>query len=148
MRWTRKSETTEMYCAVHNYQCELQGHSGDPWVLDVSPNLHPGAWICPQAVNEIAQFEIEAEEKIDENEHSPAGLELTSDERTILLDALDDDEYDDIHQKVQVHGAEELTLEEIDGCTYALEEHQDELPDESEQLFVKLADFWEAKCNE
>lgn len=68
MKWKRKSEVTEMYCAVHNVDCPLHGHPGDPWVLSVSPNSIPEPWVCPQAVTEIAEYAEQAEERSDTNQ--------------------------------------------------------------------------------
>lgn len=158
MRWIRKSDTSEMYCAVHNYQCDLHGHNDDPMVLDVAPHLHPGAWICPEAVNEIAQFEHEAEEKMDENEHSSAGLELIEEDEEKLCELIELSEFsstrDKVHGIIQERGAEALTLSQIDVCTHALDEvtHDENINDElrgkADELYVVLAEHWEEKVNE
>ena len=65
MRWIPRDEAGEMYCSVHNVDCE----SNSRMVLEPHPHLIPSSWMCPEAVEEIARFETEAEEFIlDENE--------------------------------------------------------------------------------
>lgn len=69
MEWKRKSEVSEMYCAVHNVDCPLHGHSDDPWVLALDPTKIPDSWICPQAVREIGGFSNDVDEYEERNEH-------------------------------------------------------------------------------
>lgn len=70
MQWKRKSEVSEMYCAVHNVDCPLQGYHGDPWVLALNPSKIPDSWICPQVVQEVGSFEGEADEYTERNHHN------------------------------------------------------------------------------
>lgn len=67
MNWERKSNVSEMYCAVHNVDCPLHGHDGDPWVLAVDPHKTPDSWICPEAVQEITVFEDSAQDRKEQN---------------------------------------------------------------------------------
>lgn len=69
MEWKRKSEVSEMYCAVHNADCPLHGHSGDPWVLALDPTKVPDAWMCPGAVQEIGHFADQADEYSERNHY-------------------------------------------------------------------------------
>lgn len=143
MHWTQKSKQQQPYCAAHNYQCPLRSHLGDPMVLDVSPHLTPGAWICPQAVKEIADFANEADEMIEQNS-SAAGLMLTDTKESILIKTLGLEDLHEIATKIREEGAEALTYEEIDACIYALEEHQHETNSEfAEELHEQLVGYWE-----
>lgn len=49
-----------MYCAVHNVDCPYH-HESDQMVLSLSSSSMPEPWMCPDAVDEVAQFEREAE---------------------------------------------------------------------------------------
>lgn len=148
MRWTRKSKQDQMYCAVHNVDCPLHGHDGDPWVLDVAPMLHPGAWICPQAVKEIEEFGIGADEKLEENTVEPASIIMDPDDERIIRQAVELEGYDEIVDTIRYNGVEGLSLEMIDGCIYALEEHQRELSDEAERIHTQLIEAWEERTGE
>lgn len=138
MRWTRKSETGEMYCSVHNADCPLQGAPGDPMVLEVSPNLIPSSWVCPQAVNEIAQFESEAETYLEHNEPDGVGVVIPSNEEEIVADALRMSGHDDMADTVRLDGVESLDHQGLDHACAALEDNQDDLPVEAEHIFEKL----------
>lgn len=65
MRWIRKEDAGEMYCAVHNADCPYHRAPPDQMVLEVSPHSVPSPWMCPDAVDEIAQFERDAERYMD-----------------------------------------------------------------------------------
>lgn len=54
-----------MYCAVHNADCPYHGQP-DQMVLSLKPHAVPEPWACPAAVNEMAQFEREAERYMDQ----------------------------------------------------------------------------------
>lgn len=147
MRWGRKSEAGEMYCAVHNADCDLHSHSGDPWVLIINPGKIPTSWMCPEAVKEIENFGVDAEEKMEENDTEPVGLVMDDSDEDIIREAIELGEYssasDDIHTKIHRRGVESLTAPEIDFCITRLEEHQDELPDKAERIASQLIDAWE-----
>lgn len=133
MEWTRKSEQSQSYCAVHNYQCPLHHHPDDPMVLDLAPHFVPGAWICPQAVVEISDFYDDAEMYIEENE-----LVIPSRYEEVMAEAARLDGDQDLADKVRMDGVESLTIEELDSITAAIEEHQDELGSDAEATFELL----------
>lgn len=56
MRLVPKSEVSEMYCAFHNADCPARNTEGDPIVVNINPGYVPSKWICPQGVQEIAEF--------------------------------------------------------------------------------------------
>jgi hypothetical protein len=63
MRWGRKSEASEFYCAIHNVDCPYHGADGDAWVIITNPGYIPTAWICPHSVLELSEFYGRAEEE-------------------------------------------------------------------------------------
>lgn len=143
MRWTRKSEQSQMYCGVHNYQCPLHGHSGDPWVLDVAPHLIPGEWICPQAVIEIAQFEQEAEDYKDQNSRNPEGVEFIEEDEEIIYGALrlegaDSKRANELADIVGAEGARGLSIGELNFAARCIERHQDEFGEHGERVFEEI----------
>lgn len=148
MEWRRKSDVDEMYCAVHNADCELQSHSGDPMVLCVNPSKIPSAWICPQAVIEMEYHLDEAHNYRDENDREPSGVQMSTEDEETVYEALALQGYNDIADAVGWNGVESLPLEEIDACIYALEEQQDELPDEAERIHSQLIEAWEEGASE
>lgn len=151
MEWRRKSEVDEMYCAVHNADCELHGYSGDPMVLCVNPGMVPSAWVCPQALFEMEHHLDEAERYKDENAIEPAGLELDGAEEELLSRTLKRAEYGEIRETLRHDGPSGLSLEQIDGCIYALQERgsEDKFDAErAEDLEVKLIEFWEGETEE
>lgn len=138
MQWTRKSQTGEMYCSVHNVDCPLHSHPGDPMVLEVSPGMVPSSWVCPQAVDEIAQWEEEAETHMDSNDVSGAGVVFPSAQEEIIAEALRMDGFDDDADIVRADGAEALDHRALDRATTAIEAHQDDLPREAETIHQAL----------
>jgi hypothetical protein len=62
MYWKRKGAVSERYCAAHNAKCPYHSAGRDQMVLSLAPNSVPEPWVCPDAVDEIAQFEREAEQ--------------------------------------------------------------------------------------
>lgn len=64
MRWGRKNEASEMYCAVHNVDCPYHGADRDSWVIIPNPGYIPTSWICPHAVLELSEFYGRAEEEV------------------------------------------------------------------------------------
>ena len=141
MEWRRQSNVGEMYCAVHNVDCPIHDHSGDPWVLCVNPNRIPTSWMCPQAILEISRFADEAESKMEDNEGSPAGLTLTHHERQILDRCLRDEGWDEIRSALN-RGEEFRTLVQIDGAQYALDQWEED-GEEVDALQTKLIEHWE-----
>ena len=130
-----------MYCAVHNVDCPIHDHSGDPWVLCVNPNRIPTSWICPEAILELSEFANEAEDKLEQNNGVGAGLTLTHHERDMLDRCLRDEGWDEIRNTLN-RGEEFLTLEQLDGAQYALGEWDSSDPDAIE-LRSKIQKHWE-----
>jgi hypothetical protein len=138
----------EMYCAVHNADCPLHGHNGDPWVLHVNPGSIPSGWMCPQAVKEIENFGIDAESKIEENDIEVAGLNLKEYHERIVHRAVQLEDYDKINECISRGGAEAMSVPMIDGARHAVETHQEQLSeeydlDEVEKAHSILEDFWD-----
>lgn len=62
MKWEKKSEQTEKYCAAHNVDCPYH-HENDIEVLVMKPNSTSSLWLCPEAVQEVGKFKDEAVDK-------------------------------------------------------------------------------------
>lgn len=151
MEWRKKSRTDEHYCNVHNVDCPLHDHSGDPMVLVVNPMKVPTSWMCPQAVIEMEHHLDDAHRYRDENDTEAAGFFKEGSDELIHRAAKIASE-DEIADVVSHEGVETLSLAQIDGAMYCLEEAQDELPDEIQQdvehLHQALVQFWEDEADE
>lgn len=139
MEWRRKSELDEPYCAVHNVDCPLHGHTGDPWVLHINPMRVPTGWVCPEAVIEISEYLTQAEEYKDKNTPSAAGM--VTDHEYVIIDAFDKQGWPDEADQVRMSGAESLTLEQIDGAIHCIEQQQHSLPDIAESVVENIIEF-------
>ena len=139
MHWTLKSQQRQHYCAVHNADCSLHSHPGDPTVLDVSPMLVPGAWICPEAVIEIASMEDEAHEYIERNDPtSPEGFVTRSFLEEIAFEAAQFADDHHLMDKINHSGIESCSHDELGALTRYIEEYQDDLPKEAEELHSQI----------
>lgn len=143
MEWRKQSDIDEPYCAVHNVDCPLHSHSGDPWVLNINPMRVPSAWICPQAVIEVSEHADQARRRLDENEPSALGVTLPYDQELAVQEAFKKQGWHNEADIVEMSGVESLTAEQVDGAIHCLE--QIDGPDE---IVTTLIEAWEDYVNE
>lgn len=147
MYWDDKSKMDEMYCAVHNVDCPLHDHSGDPTVLRINPGRFPSSWMCPQAVLELEEQFSEAETYLEQNQDDPAGFHFSEDwMENLAHDALaerGEDWAETLRRKMDVQGVESFTLEELDGLQYVLDEDENGEPEQVEQAQQEVKQYWE-----
>lgn len=120
-------------------------------VLIVDPHAVPMPWICPGAVNEIAQFELEAEEMIEQNDRDVVGATLSEPDEETVVEAIEFGGYssyaDNIHAEIMNNGIGCLTAEELDFCITRLQNATDELPS-SDRIASELIREWEKHTGE
>lgn len=107
-------------------------------VLDAAPNLVPGAWICPQAVIEIAEFADDADVKVVENSPDAAGVIIPSDDEEVIAEALRLSGAREDADRVRMEGVESLSREQLGYAVEMIEEHQDDLGSDAERVHERL----------